>query len=120
MTATQPSTTCRPRAILAAVGRVYGDAWRAIDSLRASRREDFPDWPDWCFLPLQAVYAIVSGGEGRRVPVERIHHVAILGVLASWRVTQGIYRFDPAVAEAVAGTPLSGELPAQLLYRLPE
>jgi hypothetical protein len=36
------------------------------------------------------------------------------------RVTQGIHCFDPDVARAVAETPLTGELPAALLYHLPE
>jgi len=40
--------------------------------------------------------------------------------LATWRVTQGIYRIDPQVAEAVWNTPIDGELPVELLFRLPE
>ncbi|MBN2701127.1 MAG: hypothetical protein JXR29_06725 [Methylothermaceae bacterium] len=35
-------------------------------------------------------------------------------------MTQGIYRFDPEVYDAVAGTPITGDLPSDLLFRLPE
>ncbi len=50
----------------------------------------------------------------------RIRHLGILGALATWRVTQGIYLFDPDLAAAVADTPLSGDLPAETLFHLPE
>ncbi|MCF7992134.1 MAG: hypothetical protein K9M02_16975 [Thiohalocapsa sp.] len=109
----------RPRQILAAVARTYARNWPDVDRIRTMRVRDFPDWPDWCFLPLQAAHAIV--GEGAEIlPPDRLSHVGILGAMAAWRVTQGIYRFDPDVAAAVAETPLAGELPGELLYRLPE
>jgi len=40
--------------------------------------------------------------------------------LATWRVTQGIYRIDPEVAEAIWDTPIEGRLPTELLFHLPE
>ena len=120
MSAAPSAPSGRPREILAAVGRVYPTLWPAVDRLRAMRAADFPEWPDWWFLPMQGAYAILSGGGDRRVPLEHIHHVGIVAALAAWRVTQGVYRFDATVAEAVAATPLEGELPIELLYRLPE
>ena len=55
----------------------------------------------------------------------------VLAALASWRPTQGIYRFDEDLLEAVWQTPLvssagnpsgssPGKLPTDLLYHLPE
>jgi hypothetical protein len=46
--------------------------------------------------------------------------VPLLAALGAWRNTQGIYRFDPAVYEALVATPVTGDLPAQVLLRLPE
>jgi hypothetical protein len=63
--------------------------------------------------------AIIARGAAQ-LPPERFAHIGIVGALAAWRVSQGIYRFDPELAAAVAETPLTGELPAALLYRLPE
>lgn len=51
---------------------------------------------------------------------ERITDAARLAALAAWRMTQGIYRFDPAVYEAVRDTPVAGDIPHELLLRLPE
>ncbi|MEY6431094.1 hypothetical protein ABC977_01575, partial [Thioalkalicoccus limnaeus] len=111
--------TVRPRAILSAVRRAYPNAWRDTDRLRAQRGREVPDWPEWCFLPLQGFAAILSGADGRVDP-PRIHHLGIVGALATWRVSQGIYRFDPDLAAALADTPLSGDLPTDTLFHLPE
>jgi hypothetical protein len=99
----------RPRRILDRFSPLYPEAWRQVDDLRA-RRKELGDWPDWCFLPLAGAYAIVSGGKrlGADAPVE---HVGILGALAAWRVTQGIYRFDSAIFDALWGTPVTGDIP---------
>lgn len=112
--------THRAREILAAVGRAYPHAWRTVDRMLAERGKGLPAWPDWCFLPLHGAYAIVSGGWNQRVPFERAHHTGILGALAAWRVTQGIYRFDPALYAALIETELDAALPRDPLYRLPE
>jgi hypothetical protein len=111
----------RTRDILAAVGRAYPLAWQQADAFRAMRgTEGFIDWPDWCYLPLHGAYAIVSGGGDARVHYERSHHIGIVGALAQWRVTQGIYRVDPALYQALIDTPVEGDLPTACLYRLPE
>lgn len=110
----------RAQQILATVGRAYPHAWRQVDEMRAARGRDVPAWPAWCFLPLHGAYAIVSGGGVARVPIDRVHHIGILGALAAWRVGQGIYRFDEALATALRETPMPTDLPTSVLYRLPE
>lgn len=109
----------RARLILETVGRAYPQAWRLAERMRAERGRALPNWPQWCFLPLQGAGAIVSGG-AEDIPFERGHHAAILAALAAWRMTQGIYRFDPALYEALIDTELDRELPRDPLYRLPE
>lgn len=113
---------CRPRDHLAAAGALYPDAWRSVDEFRADRgKGGLPDWPDWCFLPLAAAYAIVSAdAQAQKLSLKLAGDVGRLGALAAWRVTQGIYRFDPAVYDAVRDTPLGRDLPCDVLYHLPE
>lgn len=110
----------RPRLHLIAAARHYPGAWRAYDQFRAGRGVDLPAWPDWCYAPLAVAYAIVSGGGDNRVPPRMIGDVARLGAMAAWRVTQGIYRFDPALYAALIDTPVGGDIPDDVLYRLPE
>lgn len=115
-----PRRTHRARETLEVVGRAYPSAWKAAEAFRASRGKDLPAWPTWCYLPLHAAYAIVSGGGEARVPFDRAHHVGILGALMAWRMTQGIYRFDAALYGALIETELDRDLPREPLYRLPE
>lgn len=44
----------------------------------------------------------------------------VLGALAAWRMTQGIYRFDTDIFSALWSTPIEGKIPVEILYRLPE
>ena len=50
----------------------------------------------------------------------RAGDIAMLAALAAWRQGRGIYRVDPELAEALASTYLDGDLPVDVLYRLPE
>jgi hypothetical protein len=111
----------RPREHLEAAGKMYPKAWSQIDEFRAGRGKDLPMWPDWCFAPLAAWYSIVSADAGRQaLDVRLIGDVGRLAAIGAWRVTQGIYRFDPALYEAIIATPVDGDLPCDVLYRLPE
>lgn len=108
-------TAYRPRQHLAALAKSHPDAWRDADDFRAA--PPMP-WPDWCFLPIAGWQAIV--GQGRPLTsLPQIIRAAELAALGAWRVTQGIYRFDPTLYAALLDTPLDGELPHALLQRLP-
>lgn len=109
----------RPRRHLIAISRRYPDAWRLVDEMRADRGKRLPDWPDWCFLPLAGAYAIVSRGQAP-LPLDQVGDVARLAALAAWRPTQGIYRFHPTLFDEVWETPVEGDLPVDVLHRLPE
>lgn len=110
----------RAREALLQCGRDYPHAWMQADGFRQDKGEPGFDWPNWCFLPMGAAYAIVSGGGSNRVSLDGAGDVARLGALLAWRMTQGIYRFDPAVYDAVRDTPVVGDIPAQAIMQLPE
>ncbi|WP_028008657.1 AcrVA2 family anti-CRISPR protein [Solimonas flava] len=111
--------THRARRLLESAGSFYPQAWQQFDAFRRDRgaAADF-DWPDWCYMPIAAGYAIASGGG--RLSLDRASHPAIITALATWRMTQGIYRYDATLRDEVLRTPLDGDLPTAHLYRLPE
>jgi hypothetical protein len=113
------TNTHRARDALIKVGHDYPDAWAQAESFRSGRGPGF-DWPDWCYLPLAGSYAVVSNGGPSRLSLDKIADVSRLGALCAWRMTQGIYRFDPAVYDAVIETPVGGDLPCSVLMQLPE
>lgn len=114
----------RPKNHLIAASKLYPNAWRKVGEMRAGSGIDLPKWPEWCYLPIAGWYAIVSADAG--VPRLDHHHLKLVGnigrlaALGTWRMTQGIYRFDPDLLAALLDTPLTGDLPADLFYRLPE
>ena len=83
-------------------------------------REKLGNWPDWCWAPLAAAVAVVSRGtpdpEQARMGAWDAPAVA---ALAAWRATQGMYRFSPALWDALSRTEI-GTLPGGVLERLPE
>lgn len=115
-------TPNRLRGYLSRYAEEYPGAWKMFESLQEGRGKDIPNWPGWCWCPLSGAYSIVSmlrcGGD--KIPIERISDVGILGALAAWRITQGIYRIDPDLFAALWTTSLTGNLPGELLYRIPE
>lgn len=46
-------------------------------------------------------------------------HPALLGALVAWRPTKGIYRFHPELYESLIETDVKGEIPSDILLRMP-
>lgn len=91
-----------------------------MESFRQAKGSpDIGDWPDWCWLPMAAAYAVVSGG-GRLTSPAQALDVSAVAALAAWRLGQGVYRFDPALYGPVCDTPMAGDIPHEVLHRLPE
>ena len=117
----------RPKKHLDFYSRQYPGIWRLVDQFRSVRGKDLPDWPDWCFLPISGIYAIVVHQAGYtnidlHDPIQRLllNDIAVLSALASWRVTQSIYRFDLDTYGEVIDTPVTGNIPHEILYQMPE
>lgn len=107
----------RPVQHLHAVSHDYPGVWRQYDWFRAQRRQ-LGDWPSWCYCPMAAAHAIV--GRGADVPLPSALEISRIAALAAWRPTQGVYRFDSNVLRELVATPITGALPVEHLYRLPE
>jgi len=80
------------------------------------------DWPDWCYLPVAASYAIISDEAGRQgLPMSiAATDIGNLAVLLSWRVTKGIYKFDTDILKSLWDVQLNKEIPTEVLFNLPE
>jgi len=119
------SKTCRPREILRSWGRSHDGIWRIVDDVRQSRCRDDPAWPDHVYLPLErageAMARWAAAHDVRmRIPGDLVRPASELATLAAWRVSQGVYRFDETLYDAILETPIEGEIPAEMLVRLPE
>lgn len=110
-----------PNQHLIAAGKQFPAAWRLADEFRASRGADLPKWPAWCFMPMAGWFAIASdGADMSQITTDHASATSHLAALGAWRVSQGIYQFDPDVEQSLVDTTLTGEIPTDVLYRLPE
>jgi len=100
--------------------RRYPNTGKLIEKFMNGRGSDLPDWPKWCFLPMGAFYSIVKAQHGDNFNVWHISDVPILSALGTWRYSQGIYRIHPDLLIALAASTIFGDLPANVLHRLPE
>ncbi|WP_051244488.1 hypothetical protein [Azohydromonas australica] len=66
------------------------------------------------------MYPVVSDGCDVGLPEHQTLDLYRLAALSAWRMTQGGYQFDPDVFEAIADTLVTGALPHEILFRLPE
>lgn len=118
--------THRAREHLEALGRHIPDIWSLVDQVRVANADEIggPDWPQHCYLPLEhagmiAVQLMRMDGV-RPTPSNVARHASMIATLAAWRMTQGIYRYDPALYPALIDTPIDGDLPAAIIQHLPE
>ena len=110
---------------LEAAGRRWPGVWSLVDAMREQQARS---WPPYVYLPLTAASGVLTAHRARIGIAQepggmvgaQAGDAAELACLASWRMTQGIYRYDPALYEAIVDTPLTGDVPADMLRRLPE
>lgn len=96
-------------------GRRYPRAWE----LYARLLDDPPcTWAPWCWCPIAGAFAVISEGR-ERITSEEAADLGPLAALAAWRATQGIYRFHPALLAELLDTPIAGDLPTEVLTRMP-
>lgn len=106
--------------------RLYPSTGRMVDDFRQDRGNGLPDWPTWCFMPMAGWYAIVSQDNyekllpGDRLPLHLIPDVARLAAIGTWRYSQGVYKIDDDLRAALCETLIVGDIPVEVLYRLPE
>ena len=107
-----------PGTALALLGRAFPEVWPIFEQVRLQRGKAYPDWPDFCFVPPSYFKAAM------RRDLTRVHlkdsRIEALGLFATWRMTQGIYRFHPEAYAALVQTPVTGALPVEVFYQLPE
>ena len=110
-----------PNEHLNKISKLYPNAWNLLENMRQDSGIGLPKWPSWCFLPMAGWYAIACEGNNTSVlNLEQVSDVSRLAALGAWRYSQGIYHFDKDFYTAIINTVPNGDLPCDVLYRLPE
>ncbi|WP_233874505.1 AcrVA2 family anti-CRISPR protein [Paraburkholderia adhaesiva] len=100
--------------VMRAVEKQFPHAWSQADSLRSTlTRGRYRDGSIFSRAEAETLSLKLEPGENPSL------HPALLGALVAWRPTQGVYRFDQTFYEELIDTDLEGDVPSQLLTRLP-
>lgn len=92
--------------------RVLNAKSGALDMLRAV--------PDWCVMPTMFPFFVCTRRYGEAYYLQHMQEIMSIASMYTWQASKGIYRFAPELYDALTDQPLSGELPCDCLYRLPE
>ena len=76
--------------------------------------------PDWCVMPTLFPFLILTAKYGEPFYITHMDELMTMGSTYIWRCSKGVYRFAPEIYEALINQPLSGNLPQECLYRMPE
>lgn len=98
-----------------------------VENWHAERGNKLPDWPKIYFAPFEAwscYFMAHPQAQTLKEGEERDEWIALQTIIFSslcpWRYTQGIYRYEPSFAKAICESSLEGEIPSEILLRLPQ
>ena len=86
---------------------------RDLDKIRRGHDK----WPRWCFAPFTVW---VTSFVRSRQDLRKINDITNAITVIPWRYSRSVYRFDPDLYRELVATPFSGEIPEEVLLRLPE
>lgn len=127
----------RPCRWLALANKIWPKIWREIDQYRRNPVSLCYEqgWPKSIFVPRAAAMFCLwnyaekyPGLDPSRAPFSESadnmlavdNEGSVLTALAAWRLTQGIYRFDEELYAELIDTPITGDLPCDVFFSLPE
>lgn len=110
----------RPSRALKQLNAKHGSTlWGLVNDALRMKMTGKIEWPDWCFIPMGGWMAMLYSNEA--IPsIAHTFEMAKVAAIGTWRYTQGIYRFEPEFFDALENTEPSGDLPSEVLFRLPE
>lgn len=113
------SCTQKLKAHLDFLSESFPGLWKKLAEAYTLRS---PDLPEWCYLPEEKEYEVISSflEDNNLSSFSSEDLIFKLSTYANWRLTQGVYRFDPILYEAVIKTPVIGVIPKEVLHHIPE
>jgi hypothetical protein len=106
------------------------NVWRMFDEARERALASGQSWPGYMWMPLEDLAAeimrslaklmIAQHANGQTVSRHMPFAASNAYTLATWRLGKGVYRFDDDVRQALLETPVTGDIPTDVLKRLPE
>lgn len=117
-----------PERVLQHFGRLYPGVWKSVEQVRQNPGmcRGLTGWQPWCYLPINVASGILihhTQGDYPSVTQAEIalhHDTRMLAALAAWRMTKGVFSFDPTVLREMIDSDARDGLPEECFLRLPE
>lgn len=116
-----------PERVLHHFGHRYPGVWNTVEKVRKNPRMcGLSGWEPWCYLPINvAAGVLIHHTRGRYASPSQaeilLHHdTRMLAALSAWRMTKGVFSFDPTVLREMFDSDLRDGLPEECFLRLPE
>ena len=97
----------------------YADPGKLLH-LKRSGLEQLSTVPDWCIMPTLFPFLAMVERYGEHFYLSHMDELMTMGSTYIWRCSKGVYRFAPELYDALIHQPLTGDLPQECLFRLPE
>lgn len=111
----------RPLNYLNCLTKAYPDISANVNIMIQAKKDQKLDWADWCFIPFQGWHTYVCSSQ--RLPFKNLvaaRESAIVAALGTWRYSQGIYHINEHLIESLMDSPISGNIPSEVILRFPE
>lgn len=111
----------RPEQHLIATTRQFPELNKTINEFRQDKGKGLPDWANFCFMPIAGWYAITCQQLGKmQLGLQDINTMQQIAAVGTWQFGKGVYQFDEDLYKALIGSKIDGDLPSEVLHRLPE
>lgn len=109
-----------PNKILEDLSQQYPLAFQETERIILAKQAGVVSWPDWCFMPMAGWIVVGQTLLPNANQTEQVLLAEDIAAPIAWRYTQGVYEFDTDIFEALIDGGFSGEIPTDVLLRLPE
>lgn len=117
-----------PQRVLDSAAKSFEGFWKLAEMIRQNPhllQGTTGPWHSWCYLPVNAVTGIVAHllrGQMSPGEVERnlISQTRLLTAVSAWRMTKGVYLFDPTTVKEMAESEVDDDFPDELFFHLPD
>lgn len=117
------------RNTVAAYGKTHANCWKEIERANKFLREGLGrkahvNIPDYVHIPMICWNSFLFRDE-RALALKKkdpilVNGMLMMAALGSWRLTQGVYRFDLELGQSLSDTPWEGKIAWEQLLQMPE
>lgn len=115
-----------PARVLEETSKVHPDIWRHLDGVKADpARVGLQGWDSCCYMPYLVAFPVMEHIHRDTVAQSEAHLALasdskLVAALCAWRMTKGVYRFDPTMMSELMRSEIDGDIPTSVFLRMPE